>query len=824
MTTLRTLGLFSVIATLMVATLFITHNASAAGANELIKCSDSSAVYLLGEDGKRYAFPNERIYFTWHEGFDQVNEVTCADLSSVAYGGVVRYRPGVRLIKIPSVPKVYAVESNGVLRPIQSEEQARKLYGDDWATRVDDLSEAFFPRYTLGAQLGTDELPEGMILEDDNGALVQVDDDGELIEIDGVLSSRDKALLRRHSHNLSSLENRIGRAMDRISDLESQIERLQRQLRRQKAVHISEKDKPATRVHVDSNKETKPADDSKTSTGRDDGMPDFVVKDITVSSSGAITATVGNQGTADSPSDMGVYFWFDEVLEWTYNTSTLSNRSLLDMGGSSTISPQRIMDERVVTVCADANSQVSELDESNNCRTETLTGPDGDFDLTVGSVDAIDALGNADETVRSFGFNTTGPLDHYRIRIWDSAGNLHDELLHQIIGATTVQAYYVSPSWLTPLNTNSTYTYEVHAEEYHTGDADTETGSFTTGANASSVVLTAFLPITGTYNTYTRGENEAWLGTHRFSNSSTQDIQVTSVTMDIVGDDDAMPSDGLQDDINPQDHFQSCWMQDDTGINANIISDIEGVGSDGTVVFNNLSWIVPPMSPPSFTFMVFCNLSATAVEGGNADAYAALINSTSDIEAEYVSNGDAVLSSEIAFDPVTAPLNANADFYIMVVDEGPFLMQLDGGSPIGVAVKPGASSAIATYRAASTYEDMSLDDLYVFIDGDVSGISSVTMELAPYSGSTVSQTSFLDPSTNIAAFTNLNWDVTDSQWGIITVSVDMLASAQSGSSIQATINPSGYAPRVIGDNSGAVISAINMATGGPILANNITVQ
>ena len=64
-------------------------------------------------------------------------------------------------MKIPSIPKVYAVEPGGALRWIETEAVAKALFGDDWAKRVDDVSEAYFSNYHEGAPLTTPSWPTG---------------------------------------------------------------------------------------------------------------------------------------------------------------------------------------------------------------------------------------------------------------------------------------------------------------------------------------------------------------------------------------------------------------------------------------------------------------------------------------------------------------------------------------------------------------------------------------------------------------------------------------------------------------------------------------
>jgi hypothetical protein len=109
-----------------------------------------SAVYYCARDGKRYAFPNGRIFFSWFKDFSSVKTVPTSIMFNIALGGNVSYRPGTRMIKITTDPKVYAVSRGGILRWITSETIAKKVYGEDWNTLIDDVSDAFFVNYTIG--------------------------------------------------------------------------------------------------------------------------------------------------------------------------------------------------------------------------------------------------------------------------------------------------------------------------------------------------------------------------------------------------------------------------------------------------------------------------------------------------------------------------------------------------------------------------------------------------------------------------------------------------------------------------------------------------
>ena len=111
------------------------------------------AVYYQGVDGKRHAFPSAKVYFSWYENFDGIQTVDGTLLATIPLGSNVTYRPGVKLVKFETVNNVYAVARGGVLRWITSESVARELYGIDWGTKVNDISDSLFGNYSFGADI-----------------------------------------------------------------------------------------------------------------------------------------------------------------------------------------------------------------------------------------------------------------------------------------------------------------------------------------------------------------------------------------------------------------------------------------------------------------------------------------------------------------------------------------------------------------------------------------------------------------------------------------------------------------------------------------------
>lgn len=119
-------------------------------AGDLIRGETFSAVYYYGADGLRYVFPNIKTYNTWYSNFDNVKWLTDADLGRVQIGGNVTYKPGVRMIKINSDPKTYAVTRGGELRHVSTEAVAIATYGSNWNQMIDDVPDGFFTNYVIG--------------------------------------------------------------------------------------------------------------------------------------------------------------------------------------------------------------------------------------------------------------------------------------------------------------------------------------------------------------------------------------------------------------------------------------------------------------------------------------------------------------------------------------------------------------------------------------------------------------------------------------------------------------------------------------------------
>jgi hypothetical protein len=122
---------------------------------DLIKGSLSTVYYLY--DGQRLVFPTEKTYKTWYTDYKTVKTIPDSQLMTYTLKANVTYRPGKRLVKITTDPKVYAIASGGMLRPIASEAVAKLVFGNDWSKQIDDIPDAFFINYKIGEPIDSND-------------------------------------------------------------------------------------------------------------------------------------------------------------------------------------------------------------------------------------------------------------------------------------------------------------------------------------------------------------------------------------------------------------------------------------------------------------------------------------------------------------------------------------------------------------------------------------------------------------------------------------------------------------------------------------------
>lgn len=155
--------------------------------NDLFKVSGYSAVYLVNTNGKRLYFPNAEVYSTWFSDFSTVKTIDPVCIDNYPSGGGVNYRPGSRLVKGLISPSVYAVGPNNTKHKITNEATAMILFGNDWATKVRYLSDAFDANLTVGPDVEDVKLVNGQLVRIDEDPQVYFVSEGKLKKVIGNL-------------------------------------------------------------------------------------------------------------------------------------------------------------------------------------------------------------------------------------------------------------------------------------------------------------------------------------------------------------------------------------------------------------------------------------------------------------------------------------------------------------------------------------------------------------------------------------------------------------------------------------------------------------
>jgi hypothetical protein len=174
------------------------HDCPTLETGDIFKVEGHSAVYMLDDNLNRLYFPHADVFKSWFNDYSEVVEIseTCVDAYPAPldppFG--VNYRPGSRLVKVKISPSVYAIEPGNKLRKIDSEAVARQLYGDNWASLVRDISDAFWPNFKNRGQALKEGKPhDGMFLSTprldgvylvENGVLKKIEDTSTINEED----------------------------------------------------------------------------------------------------------------------------------------------------------------------------------------------------------------------------------------------------------------------------------------------------------------------------------------------------------------------------------------------------------------------------------------------------------------------------------------------------------------------------------------------------------------------------------------------------------------------------------------------------------------
>jgi parallel beta-helix repeat protein len=132
--------------------------------SDVIKSVNSNSVFVVTSEGKRNVFPHETVFRSYFTDFNNIKAVSDNIISQLPIGKNITMRPGTNLIKLQTNPSVYAVEPGGIIRMLENEEMAATFFGENWAHRVVDVSDAFWPDYIEGDPLESGIFPTATVL------------------------------------------------------------------------------------------------------------------------------------------------------------------------------------------------------------------------------------------------------------------------------------------------------------------------------------------------------------------------------------------------------------------------------------------------------------------------------------------------------------------------------------------------------------------------------------------------------------------------------------------------------------------------------------
>jgi hypothetical protein len=115
----------------------------------LAKEQGKGTVYLLARGGKRYTFRNEAQFRGWYANFASVRTLPASEIGNYTPAGSVLAKPGTRLVKSVTGPRVYVVGADGQLHWVTSGEVLVARYGKQWGKHLDILLAAQFADYRV---------------------------------------------------------------------------------------------------------------------------------------------------------------------------------------------------------------------------------------------------------------------------------------------------------------------------------------------------------------------------------------------------------------------------------------------------------------------------------------------------------------------------------------------------------------------------------------------------------------------------------------------------------------------------------------------------
>ena len=177
---------------------------------DVVKAQNGSAVYFITEDLESKYYPNDEVYFTWHDSWDIVKSIqgSCLDLYPLANPAGMTYRPGSRLVKRVESPAIYVILSQGIRSKVADPSILEALYGFAWGTLVRDVPSYNWSNYAKGSDLVSASPHDGQLLKISTRDTTYFVDNGGIYKFDGDLGILAQDIRTVDEHIFTSLPER----------------------------------------------------------------------------------------------------------------------------------------------------------------------------------------------------------------------------------------------------------------------------------------------------------------------------------------------------------------------------------------------------------------------------------------------------------------------------------------------------------------------------------------------------------------------------------------------------------------------------------------
>lgn len=121
--------------------------------NTLFKFKGTKVVYYVAGDAVAYPFPNEQVFLSWYPSFAKVKTYDRKDVLNTLSKTYVTIKPGARVVKFGSDPKLYAVTKGARLNWITNEKTVVELYGSSWRSYYVNLPASTISQYSISDRI-----------------------------------------------------------------------------------------------------------------------------------------------------------------------------------------------------------------------------------------------------------------------------------------------------------------------------------------------------------------------------------------------------------------------------------------------------------------------------------------------------------------------------------------------------------------------------------------------------------------------------------------------------------------------------------------------